>query len=129
MGFPEDLRYTKTHEWLKIDGDIAIIGITSHAVELLGDLVFLDLPEPAASLAREERFAEIESTKAVEDIYCPVSGEVVEVNGAISDELDSLRDSPYDTGWMIKIKMTNPEEAGELLSANDYRAHVDAEEH
>jgi glycine cleavage system H protein len=129
MGFPEDLRYTKTHEWLKVDGDVATIGITSRAVELLGDLVFLDLPETAAPLTREERFAEIESTKAVEDIYSPVSGEILEVNGVIADELDSLRESPYDNGWMIKIKMSNPEEANQLLSASDYQTHVDAEEH
>lgn len=129
MGFPEELRYTKTHEWLKIDGDVATVGITAHAVELLGDLVFLDLPEPDATVTREERFAEIESTKAVEDIYSPVTGEVVEVNSAISDELENLKDSPYESGWMIKIRMSNPDETTGLMTANDYQAHVDAEEH
>lgn len=129
MAFPDNLHYTRTHEWLQIDGEIATVGITEHAVELLGDLVFLDLPEVETQLSREDRVAEIESTKAVEDIYCPLSGKVVEVNDGIADNLENLKDSPYEQGWIIKLRITNPDEIKELLDSAGYKEHVESEDH
>ena len=129
MAFPANLHYTRTHEWLQIDGEIATVGITEHAVELLGDLVFLDLPEVETQLSREDRVAEIESTKAVEDIYCPLSGKVVEVNDGIADNLENLKDSPYEQGWIIKLQITNPDEIKELLDSAGYKEHVESEDH
>ena len=104
------------------------VEVDHHQVDL-GDLVFLDLPEVETQLSREDRFAEIESTKAVEDIYCPLSGKVVEVNDGIADNLENLKDSPYEQGWIIKLRITNPDEIKELLDSAGYKEHVESEDH
>ena len=129
MGRPEDLRYTPTHEWLRLEGDLATVGITDHAVEQLGDLAFLDLPQPGAKLTKGQRFGEIESTKAVADLFSPVSGEVVEVNGEVVQNLDILKDSPFERGWLLRVRVSGTPELESLLSASEYAEKLAAEEH
>jgi glycine cleavage system H protein len=122
---PNDRKYTKSHEWLKVAQGVATIGITDYAVEHLSDLVFLDLPEVGSRVKAGESFAEIESVKAVSDIYSPVTGEVVEVNEGLPDNLDTLKDDPFNAGWMVKIRVD--EEGGATLDAAAYEKHVVAE--
>ena len=129
MGRPDDLKYTPTHEWVRVEGDIAVVGITDFAVEQLSDLVFIDLPAMGESLVKDSRFGEIESTKTVSDLIAPVSGPVVAVNSDLGDHLDVLSQSPYDKGWMVKVRMSRPDELSQLLSAADYQAQLDSEEH
>ena len=125
---PDDRKYLDSHEWIKINGDTAVIGITDFAVEELssgneGDLVYCDLPEVGRNLADGETFGEIESVKAVADLNCPLAGEVVEINAEIEDHLEILSQDPFDKGWMIKIKLTNKDDSG-LLDAAAYEAHL-----
>lgn len=119
---PNDRKYLKSHEWCKISGDVATIGISDYAVSHLSDLVFLDLPEAGAKVKAGESFAEIESVKAVSDIYSPVTGEVVEVNDALPDQLDTLKEDAFGAGWMIKVKFTA--QAPGLLDAAAYEASL-----
>jgi len=120
MPVPADLKYVKTHEWLRIEGDVATVGITDHAQAELGDIVYLELPEAGRILAHDEIFGTVESVKAVSDLYSPVSGEVVESNTSIGDATETVNEDPYGNGWMIKIKLANPSELEQLLSASDY---------
>jgi len=125
---PDDRKYLDSHEWIKINGDTAVIGITDFAVDELssgneGDLVYCDLPEVGRNLAEGETFGEIESVKAVADLNCPLAGEVVEINAEIEDHLEILSQDPFDKGWMIKIKLTNKDDSG-LLDAAAYEAHL-----
>lgn len=131
MGAPENLRYMKSHEWARLEGDEVVIGITQFAVEALQDLVFLDLPEQGAKLTAGESFAEIESVKAVSDINAPVSGEVVAVNDSLADELEALKEDPYGAGWMVRVKVEGDAKAAfeALLDAPAYDAVVAEEEH
>jgi glycine cleavage system H protein len=129
MARPADLRYTKSHEWLRLEGDVGVIGITDYAVEALGDLAFVDLPQAGARLARGEPFGEIESTKTVSQLYAPVSGEVIEVNGELAENVQFVSDSPYESGWMVKVRLSKPSELEALLSSADYDAHLQSEEH
>jgi len=129
MSRPSDLKYTPTHEWVRIEGDVAVIGITDHAVHELSDLAFIDLPEKGSTVEKDARFGEIESTKAVSDLVSPVSGEVIEVNGDLVENLQWVSSSPYGEGWMIKVRMADPSQAAGLLSAEDYAAHIASEEH
>jgi glycine cleavage system H protein len=129
METPAELKYAPTHEWLRIDGSTATIGITHHAVEQLGDLAFVDFPEPGTTVERAQAFGEIESTKTVSELFAPVSGEIVEVHTSLVEELHSISESPYEAGWMIKIRMNDPAEVDELLSAADYETLVAQEEH
>ena len=122
---PNDRRYLKSHEWCKIDGDTATLGITDFAVQSLSDLVFLDLPPVGNTVNAGEPFGEIESVKAVSDIYSPVSGEVIEVNQALPDDLDTLNSDPFEKGWMIRVKVTG--EADGLMDAATYEKHVESE--
>lgn len=125
MSRPDDRRYLKSHEWCKIEDGIASIGITDHAVANLSDLVFLDLPSLGAKVTAGEAFGEVESVKAVSDLYSPVSGEVVEVNEALPDALDTLNSDAFGAGWMVKVKVTD--ESGDLLDAASYDKVVEAE--
>lgn len=127
MTAPANLKYAKTHEWLSIDGDIATVGITDFAVELLSDLVFVDLPKPGKSVKQGEPFGEIESVKHVSDLYAPVSGEVVETNSQLANQLELLNQSPFEAGWMVKIRMSDASEASALLDSQAYQAHCAAE--
>jgi glycine cleavage system H protein len=117
---PADLKYTKEHEWAKIDGDRARIGITAFAQEQLGDVVFVELPKVGAKVSSMKTFGVVESVKAVSDLFAPLTGEVVEVNAELPKKPEVVNSDPYGAGWMIVIKMSSPAEAGALLSAAQY---------
>jgi glycine cleavage system H protein len=127
MEVPEGLKYTKEHEWARIERNRVVVGITDFAQEELGDVVFVELPEPETAVAAEGVFGVVESVKAVSDLYCPVSGTVIEVNTDLEDHPELVNDSPYEDGWMIIIEPSNPAEFNELLSAADYRQYLDSE--
>ena len=120
---PETLRYAKTHEWVSVDGDIATVGITDYAVKLLTDIVFLSLPVVGKSYRPGQPMGEVESVKAVSDIYAPVTGEVLEVNTGLPDQLQLLSDSPFDRAWIVKLRIVNPADLQNLLSSVDYVQH------
>ena len=124
---PEDLRYTKEHEWVRVAGDIGTIGITFHAQKELGDIVYVDLPKSGTHVQQGKTIGSVESVKAVSDIYTPVSGEVVEVNGQLAESPEILNTDPYNSAWLVKIKLSEPDEAGKLLTAAEYQAYVGTE--
>ena len=117
---PSDLRYTSDHEWVRVDGDTATIGITQFASDQLGDVVFVDLPAPGTALEQFGTFGVVESVKAVSDLYAPVSGEVVEVNAELPKKPELVNTDPYGQGWMLVIKMSNAKDVDGLMSAADY---------
>lgn len=121
---PEDLLYTKEHEWIRVDGDMATVGITDHAQSELGDVVFVDLPEVGAIFQANDAFGSVESVKAVSEIYSPVAAEVVEVNPILADRPEIVNADPYGEAWMIKIRLTRPDELRDLLTSADYEAYV-----
>ena len=122
---PSELKYTKSHEWVRDESDGTVtVGITDHAQELLGDLVFVELPEVGSEMSSEDAVCVVESVKAASDVYMPVSGEVVEVNEALADAPETINDSPYDDGWLIKVKMSNQDELEDLLDADSYEAET-----
>ncbi len=122
MNIPADLKYSKDHEWARIEGDVAVVGITDYAQNELGDIVYVELPEVGTQVEQGKTFGTIEAVKAVSDLFAPVSGEVVEVNEKLNDSPELVNQDPYGEGWMIKIKMSNPDEVNELLSKEDYEA-------
>lgn len=126
---PTDRRYTKEHEWVKIEGDIATIGITEFAQGELGDVTYVEVPQVGQQLAPGQAFGVVESVKAVSDIYAPIGGEVLEVNNSLADEPEQVNVSPYEGAWMIKLRVVNPGTTSELLSADEYAAHVAAGGH
>ena len=128
MSRPADLRYAKSHEWVRVEGDVAVVGITDYAVAQLGDLAFVDLPEEGTTIAAGDSFGEIESTKTVATLYAPVGGKVVAVNTELEDNLQRISDSPFDEGWMIRIGLPSGRATEGLLTAEEYAAHVAAEE-
>ena len=117
---PADLRYTKEHEWLRIDGDVAVIGITAFAADALGDVVYVDLPEVGSSITAGDTCGEVESTKSVSDIYAPVDGEVLETNTAVVDEPGLVNSAPFDGGWLLKVRIAGGQD--DLLDADAYSA-------
>lgn len=119
---PDDLKYASSHEWLRLDGDTATIGITDHAQSELGDVVYVDLPSVGRILKKGDTFGSVESVKTVSDLYAPVGGEVVEVNESLGAQSELVNEDPYGKGFMIKIRVENPGEAETLLSAADYAA-------
>jgi glycine cleavage system H protein len=125
--YPANLHYTKEHEWVRVEGDIGVIGITDHAQKELGDIVYVDLPKVGASVQQGKTLGSVESVKAVSDIYAPVSGEVVEVNDALSTTPEKLNEDPHGAAWLVKIKLSAPDEVKRLLSAEDYQKHVGEE--
>lgn len=125
MNIPSDLRYSKTDEWVRVEGDIATIGITDYAQSELGDIVYVELPEPGRVLQAEEMFGTVESVKAVADLYAPVAGEVVETNPAVTERYELLNEDPYGEGWLIKVQMTDPAEVESLLTAEQYAAYIE----
>ncbi|MEN8151058.1 MAG: glycine cleavage system protein GcvH [Planctomycetota bacterium] len=125
MAVPEDLQYTKSHEWVKIEGDVATAGITEFAVKALSDLVYVDLPEIADLTEKGHPYAEVESVKAVADVNSPISGEVESINEDLVDNLDQLANDPFGAGWLAKIKISYPDELGSLLSAAEYEAFLE----
>ena len=126
MNFPEDLRYTKEHEWVAIDGDRARVGITDYAQDALGDVVYVQLPEVGAAVTAMAACAEVESTKSVSAIYAPVSGTVAEANDGLTQEPEALNRDPYGDGWIFAIEMSDPSEVEKLLDAAAYRALVES---
>jgi glycine cleavage system H protein len=124
---PENLRYTKEHEWVRVEGDAGIVGITAHAQSELGDIVYVDLPKPGAVVQQGKTIGSVESVKAVSDIFTPVSGEVVEVNGVLTDSPETLNKDPYGAGWLVKIKLSDPGEPAKLLTAAEYQTFVGTE--
>ena len=123
---PQDLKYAKSHEYARIAGEEAIIGITDYAAEQLGDVVFVELPEVGRELSKGDSFGVVESVKAVSDLYAPISGKVVAVNDRLNDESSLINDDPYGEGWIIKIAPSNPSEASEILDAKQYQELVGA---
>ena len=120
MAIPQDLKYTEEHEWIKVTGDIATVGITDYAQDQLGDVVYVDLPSPGTSLTQFSKLGEIESVKAVSDIYAPLTGEIVESNTALNDNPEVVNTDPYEEGWLVKVKIANAQEIDGLLSAESY---------
>src|SRR5450755_1027490 len=119
MTYPENFKYTKEHEWVLVEGDQGTIGITDHAQNELGDIVFVDLPKPGATVTRGQTFGSVESVKAVSDIYAPVSGEVVAINELLGSAPETLNSDPHGAAWLIKVKLAKPAEINELLAAAD----------
>lgn len=128
MEFPEDLKYSKEHEWVRVNGNIAIIGITSHAQDELGDVVYVEAPEIGASVDASGIFGVVESVKAVSDLYTPVSGTVIEVNSRLEEEPELINSDPYNEAWIIKVEMSNSSELDALLTTEEYTSYVSAEE-
>jgi len=124
LSVPEELSYTKTHEWVRLEGEVATVGITDHAQDELGDVVFVELPEKGASFDAGASFGTIESVKAVSDLYAPVGGEVVEVNETLNDSPERVNEDPYGGGWMIRLRVS---EEGNLLSAGEYERLLEEE--
>ncbi len=129
LEFPEDLRYLDSHEYVRLDGEIGTIGISAYAIEQLGDIVFLELPEVGDSLERGSSFGSIESVKAAEDLYPPVSGTVIDRNEAMIDTPEVIADDPYGDGWLLKVRVENPDdELEDTMSAQDYRGMLEGED-
>lgn len=126
---PDDLKYTKTHEWVRVEDDGTVtVGISDHAQELLGDLVFVELPEVGASMGAETECAVVESVKAASDIYCPLEGEVIGVNEILLDAPETINDDPYEAGWIFKLQPADAVQADELMDAEAYEAYAEEDE-
>ncbi|HWM55457.1 MAG TPA: glycine cleavage system protein GcvH [Solirubrobacterales bacterium] len=123
--YPDELRYHPEHDWARIEGDEATFGITWYAQDSLGEVVFYDPPEVGATIAKDTAYAEVESVKAVSDVIAPLSGEIVAVNEGLADAPERVNDDPYGEGWLVRVKLTDPAEVDELLSAADYRNLLD----
>lgn len=125
MSNPQNLRYSKSHEWVRVEGDLATCGITQYAQEALGDVVYVDLPEAGDDFEKEGELGEIESVKAVSSIYAPITGEIIEVNEDLDDAPETVNSDPYGDGWLFKIKVADADELGELLDAAGYEAFLE----
>ena len=128
MTFPEDLQYTRDHEWTRLQGNRITVGITDFAQDQLGDVVYVELPEVGDVVKRGEAFGVVESTKAVSDLFAPVSGKVVEVNGPLADAPETVNEDAYEEGWMIVVEISDPKELAELMDAATYRKFVEEEQ-
>lgn len=126
MNIPSELKYTKDHEWVKIEGDVATVGITDFAQGELGDIVYVEVDTLDESLDKEEVFGTVEAVKTVSDLFLPLSGEIIEFNESLEDEPEKVNTDPYGEGWMVKVKLSNSDEIAELLSDSDYKALVGA---
>jgi glycine cleavage system H protein len=126
--YPAELKYHREHDWARIDGDTATLGITWYAQDALGEIVHYEAPEEGATLARDESYGEVESVKAVSDLIAPLSGEVVEVNRKVVDEPETINEDPYGDGWLLRVRLSEPGEVDELLDADAYRALLEAEQ-
>jgi glycine cleavage system H protein len=120
--YPDDLRYHREHDWARVDGDTATLGITWYAQDALGEIVHYEAPSEGASVARDESYGEVESVKAVSDLISPLSGEVLEVNPKVLEEPETVNDDPYGDGWLLRVRMSDPAELDDLLDAGAYRA-------
>ncbi|MBL0054341.1 MAG: glycine cleavage system protein GcvH [Bacteroidetes bacterium] len=124
MNFPSELKYTKDHEWVKVDGDTATVGITDFAQSELGDIVYVEIETVGDTLSREATFGSVEAVKTVSDLFMPVSGEVLEINSGLDTNPEAVNKDPYGAGWMVKIRMTNAAEVNDLLSAEAYKSLI-----
>lgn len=122
--YPDDLRYSEEHEWIKVDGDTGTVGITFHAQEALGDIVFVELPELGASVTLGDSVGSIESVKAVSDVFSPAGGEIVEVNNSLEDSPEVVNHEPYGSGWIYKLKLSDKSELDSLMDAEAYKAFL-----
>lgn len=127
MEFPDDLKYTKEHEWVRVDGSTVIIGVTDYAQEQLGDIVYVELPGEGAALEKDEPFGVIESVKAVSDVYAPLSGDVLEINDPLSDNPETVNEDCYGEGWLLKVKLANPKDLEDLMDHTEYQAFIKEE--
>ncbi len=125
MDFPEGLKYSKEHEWVLVEDDVAIIGITEFAQGELGDIVFVELPEVGEKISKDDPFGSLESVKAVSDIFAPISGAVVEINDDLKENPEAINEDPYGDGWMIKVQMTDMDELKDLMSSDDYAEFIE----
>ena len=119
--YPDDLKYHEEHDWVRIDGDQATFGVTWYAQDALGEVVFFDPPEVGASVSKDASYAEVESVKAVSDVFAPLSGEILEVNEVLADQPEKINSDPYGDGWMVKVRLSDPSEADSLLDVGAYR--------
>jgi glycine cleavage system H protein len=126
MNFPENLKYTKDHEWISVEGDVATVGITDFAQSELGDIVFVDISTQGESLSQHDVFGTVEAVKTVSDLYMPISGEILEVNSGLDNAPESVNSDAYGSGWMVKVKLSNASELDGLMSATDYKAMIGA---
>lgn len=124
MNIPAELKFSKDHEWVRVEGDVAVVGITDFAQSELGDIVFVDIDQEGETLDSEEVFGSVEAVKTVSDLFMPVSGEVIEVNEGLADAPESVNSDPYGEGWMVKIKMSDVSELEGLLDADAYKEHI-----
>ena len=124
MSIPKDLKYTEDHEWIRVEGEDAYIGITDYAQGELGDVVYVDLPAEGDSFAKSDVFGTIEAVKAASDLYCPISGEVVQINEEVADAPETINKDPYGSGWMIKIRMSDTSELDDLMDSSAYDAQI-----
>jgi glycine cleavage system H protein len=124
MNFPENLRYSKEHEWIRVEGDVAVIGITDFAQDQLGDIVFVDIKTVDETLDRNEVFGALEAVKTVADLFMPLSGTIEELNPLLEDEPQKINEDPYGEGWIIKVRMSDPAEIDDLLDAAGYQEHI-----
>jgi glycine cleavage system H protein len=127
MEFPQELKYSKEHEWIKVESNTVTIGITDYAQDSLGDVVYVELPQEGTAMVKGETFGVIESVKAVSDLYSPVSGSIVEVNDSIIDNPEAVNEEPYGDAWMLKVELSSPEELDELLASDDYQQYIEEE--
>lgn len=123
--YPEDLKYHAEHDWARIDGDVAVFGITWFAQDALGEVVFVDLPEVGSTVTKDESYAEVESVKAVSDVIAPLSGEVIEINGDLEGGPEAINDASYDGGWLVKVRLSEPAQVDDLLDRDAYVALLD----
>jgi glycine cleavage system H protein len=124
LNIPENLRYSKDHEWVRVEEDVATVGITDYAQHALGDVVYVDMPRVGDKLGAHEAFGSVESVKAVSEIFTPIAGEITEVNEALNDDAEKVNTDPYGEAWMIKLKMDNPLEADAMLSSVEYEEYL-----
>ncbi len=124
MNFPTDLKYTKDHEWIRVDGDVAYVGITDYAQSELGEIVYVDIPTEGETVAQEEVFGTVEAVKTVSDLFMPVGGEVLEINSELEITPELVNEDAYGKGWIIKVSITNPSELDKLLSAAEYEQMI-----
>ena len=124
---PDDLHYSKDHEWVRVEGNVAVVGITDYAQDSLGDVVYVELPKPGDSFAANESFGSVESVKAVSEVFCPVSGDIAGVNESLNDSPEKVNEDPYGEGWMIRVTMSNPGEVDSMLTAAEYEDFTKAE--
>jgi len=125
--YPEEFRYTKEHEWVKVEGDTGLVGITDHAQKELGDIVYVDLPKVGTIVDKGKSLGSVESVKAVSDIYSPISGEVIAINETLTSAPEKLNEDPHGAAWLVKVRLNAPDEIKQLLSASDYQTYIGAE--